>query len=73
MIYFRFRILPEWAFWVFGLTLLGLAFGADKQHDYRDWVGPLLMVAAIIIALQYGQWEIALAVVGVLVLKLMTR
>jgi hypothetical protein len=64
---------PHWAFWVIGLALLGFTLGADKHHDWRDLVGPLIVLASIIIAYQQGQWEVASAILLVLALKMATR
>lgn len=63
----------EWILWVFALFVSGFAFGADKHHDWRDYFGPSLMLAGVVIAFQHAPLWVSLALLAVLVMKLLTR
>lgn len=56
-----------------GLTILGVAFGMDKSHDWRDWVGPLIVAAAFIYAIMAGLYLLAAVIGVILFIKVISR
>lgn len=55
------------------LTVFGGALGMDKVHDIRDYIGPLLILAAGIYAFVQGLTIFALFIGAVFLIKVLIR
>ncbi len=63
----------SWFILAAGLFIFGFLFGADKHHDWRDMVGPSMMLAGIMVIWQNGPFWLVVAASVILILKLITR
>lgn len=57
----------------FALTLFGFALGMDKAHNFLDFIGPTMLLAAAIYAAVSGLIYIAIAIVILFLFKIIIR